>query len=211
VVKNGNAGVSLLRRAERAASVEMTKLLGSGAMVELSDAALLTGGFCVVRNVIDAERLQKLIRAAETTAADEGRGGVRNLLDVPEFRAFAESEQVRELVNAALGEGAFAVRGILFDKDGASGGGWEMAWQEHLDVVKQGAEAWREWRAAVKADVASLFGHLKDFDLSYGSLREANLKGFDLNGCNLTGCDLSHADLKRASLRGARLAKANLS
>ncbi len=85
-----------------------------------------------------------------------------------------------------------------------------MGWQEHLDVLKQGAEAWREWRAAVKADVASLFGHLKDFDLSYASLPGADLRGFDLSGCNLTGSNLSGARLKGANLSGALLVRSVL-
>jgi len=71
-----------------------------------------------------------------------------------------------------------------------------MADDTHLAVLKQGVDAWNEWRAA-HAD--------KRPDLSNASLR-----GLDLAKADLPGADLRKTDLRGAILSGAVLIGANL-
>lgn len=61
-----------------------------------------------------------------------------------------------------------------------------MANPEHLSILKQGVEAWNEWR--------SQFTNIK-VDLS-----ECNLSGMNLKGANLSEINLSKADLSEAKL-----------
>ncbi len=87
-----------------------------------------------------------------------------------------------------------------------------MANPEHLAILKQGPEAWNEWRAKSK-DVTP---DLRRADLEAKNLREANLHEADLfeanlSGANLGGADLSGAKLSRANLSGAKLNGADLS
>jgi hypothetical protein len=104
-----------------------------------------------------------------------------------------------------------------------------MANEEHLTRLKQGVEAWNQWRAANR-DMRPSFGgaalpgtNLSHADLSHADLRGANLSRADLTEANLhkadsTGAyfrranlsraDLSHADLTQANLDGADLTEA---
>lgn len=70
-----------------------------------------------------------------------------------------------------------------------------MANQEHLDILRQGVEAWNQWRKE-HTDIPDL--------------RAANLSGTDLRGANLNGADLTDADLSNANLREANLSRADL-
>jgi uncharacterized protein YjbI with pentapeptide repeats len=67
--------------------------------------------------------------------------------------------------------------------------GYSMANQEHLDILNQGGEMWKQWRER-HADIQP--------DLSGANLSGANLTGADLSGANLTGADLSGAHLREA-------------
>jgi|SRR6266568_823145 len=107
----------------------------------------------------------------------------------------------------------------------------EMANQEHLDILKQGVDAWNAWREQhpeVLPDfsVADLSkANLREVNFYgsylYGSyfyvanLRNANLRGAYLSGAklnwaNLSGADLSWANLSQADLRGTTLVKTDL-
>ena len=82
-----------------------------------------------------------------------------------------------------------------------------MADQQHLDLLKQGIEAWNQWRekhAHIQADLSR--ANLSHADLHCADLRRANLSGADLRRANLKG-----ARLNEANLRGARLNEADLS
>ncbi len=61
-----------------------------------------------------------------------------------------------------------------------------MANEEHLKILKQGVEAWNEWR------------------------KKNPRRTPDLTGANLTGANLIEANLNRADLTGANLYKADL-
>jgi hypothetical protein len=97
-----------------------------------------------------------------------------------------------------------------------------MANSEHLAKLKEGVEAWNDWRKANTEIVPDL----SDADLSDANLRWAHLKGARLNSAtligasligatltraNLTAANLGGADLRAATLAGANLRAANLS
>jgi uncharacterized protein YjbI with pentapeptide repeats len=87
---------------------------------------------------------------------------------------------------------------------------------EHLAKLKEGVNAWNDWRNE-NPDVAI---DLTGADLSKASLTRANLAGADLHWANLTEATLEGADLRlanlvlahleNADLRGADFGKANL-
>ena len=81
-----------------------------------------------------------------------------------------------------------------------------MANQEHLDILKQGAQVWNKWireHPGVRAD-------LSEADLRGAQLRGAHLGGADLSGADLRVADLGGADLSGADLRVAYLSEAYL-
>ncbi len=71
-----------------------------------------------------------------------------------------------------------------------------MANEEHLKILKQGVEAWNEWRE-------------KNPQIT-PDLSKANLIMADLSGADLSGADLCEADLNKAVLHAADLYKADL-
>jgi TIR domain/Pentapeptide repeats (8 copies) len=81
-----------------------------------------------------------------------------------------------------------------------------MANPEHLAKIKEGVDAWNNWRRAN----AEIIPDLRGANLGSAQLRTANLRAADLNGANLLLADLSGADLTRAQMREAVLLKANL-
>lgn len=92
-----------------------------------------------------------------------------------------------------------------------------MAIPQHLDVIKQGVQAWNNWRIANPGDEPDLAGaRLNSADLREANLRETDLRWADLSGANLSGANLNRADLRRANLSRtifhlAKLSEANLS
>ena len=87
-----------------------------------------------------------------------------------------------------------------------------MANQEHLDILKQGVEAWNQWRKEHPEIWPDLEGaNLSGADLTNAYLTNTYLEGANLSGADLTNADLTNADLSRANLSGADLSGANLS
>jgi uncharacterized protein YjbI with pentapeptide repeats len=102
-----------------------------------------------------------------------------------------------------------------------------MANRTHVALLKEGVEAWNQWRREnpktcpnlFRADLtrASLSGadlrrtNLGRACLRYADLRGAQMVGADLHGADLRGAELIRADLRRADLHGADLFGANLS
>lgn len=89
-------------------------------------------GFVIVPDAVDPAVVDALLAATAPVTA--GRGGVRHLLrDVPAVRELARSAPVRAVAEAALGPGAFAVRGILFDK--TPDANWKVVWHQDLTIA----------------------------------------------------------------------------
>jgi TIR domain/Pentapeptide repeats (8 copies) len=76
-----------------------------------------------------------------------------------------------------------------------------MANPEHLAILRQGVEAWNEWRSA-KPDVRP--------DLYEADLRQADLSKADLHETLLGRANLEEVNLTTANLRGAYLGEASL-
>lgn len=95
-----------------------------------------------------------------------------------------------------------------------------MAFEEHLRIIKQGVEAWNQWRKDDStipnlcwSDLrgADLHGaDLHDVDLKNSKLIGADLHGADLRGSILSDAYLSRADLRWAKMNGAYLTEADL-
>lgn len=85
-----------------------------------------------------------------------------------------------------------------------------MANPEHVEILKQGAEVWNEWREEnpeVKPDLSE--ENFSDANFS-ADLTGANFMRANLTGANLTEAILARAILMRAILKGANLTGANL-
>jgi hypothetical protein len=87
--------------------------------------------------------------------------------------------------------------------------------REHLDLLRQGAATWNEWRRRQRelgeaGERPNLKGFnlrgkvLSDYDLRDADIQEAVLRGATVRG-NLRGALLLRADLRGANLRGAWL------
>jgi hypothetical protein len=86
-----------------------------------------------------------------------------------------------------------------------------MAENDHVLLLRHGAEAWNAWREAnpsLHPDLRE--ANLNGTDLSGAMLRDADLEKAALSRANLTGANLSGADLGGAYLSGAALGEANL-
>ena len=87
---------------------------------------------------------------------------------------------------------------------------------EHLQILKQGAAAWNQWREQNPEIHPYLRGanltkaKLTRVNLSDANLHEANLSAANLHGGNLTLANLRKADLHKADLGGANLTGADL-
>ena len=81
-----------------------------------------------------------------------------------------------------------------------------MANQKHADMIKQGVEAWNQWREQHQGISPDLSGaDLNDIDL-----RGANLIFANLRGANLSGTDLREAKLSGTNLLGTDLSRVDL-
>ena len=86
-----------------------------------------------------------------------------------------------------------------------------MASEEHLKILKQGVEAWNEWREKnlqITPDLskANLYkANLYEADLSEAHLCQANLYAADLSKANLSAADLTEVNLSKANLYKAKL------
>ena len=86
-----------------------------------------------------------------------------------------------------------------------------MANPEHVEVVRQGAEAVRQWRNAypnMQVDLSE--ADFRKADMTGMNLRRANLRRSNLEGAELGWAILSGADLEQANLKQAKLNRADL-
>jgi hypothetical protein len=96
-----------------------------------------------------------------------------------------------------------------------------MASPEHLEILRQGVEAWNKWRIdhpLINPDFSGSDLHGENFDginfvganLSDAALHQATFGGGDLGWANLSGANLREADLGGANLSWADLTGVDL-
>jgi Phytanoyl-CoA dioxygenase (PhyH) len=98
-------------------------------------------GYVVVPGALEAEAVSALLAALDPAQGAYGARrregdvyGIRNLLSaVPEVRQLAERSPIRAWVEPVLGPGAFAVRGLLFDKPAHAN--WTVPWHQDLTIA----------------------------------------------------------------------------
>ncbi len=123
--------------------------MSSRKIMSMSDLKSMTSqidavGFAVQEGVLTESEIAGLIDAIERQQTGENllRNGkvfaVRNLLDLPEISKLAESSTVRQLAEEVLGEKAFAVRGILFDKIPEAN--WKVPWHQDVTIAVRARE-----------------------------------------------------------------------
>jgi Phytanoyl-CoA dioxygenase (PhyH) len=141
-------------------------------------------GFALVEGVFEektVERLREFVEAEATTST--GKGGVRNLLELPQMRVLAECAVLRDLIVPVIGTDAKVVRGILFDK--TSDANWKVPLHQDVTIaVSQRVESdgYGPWStkagvlhvqppAAVLEKMISVRIHLDDCPEENGALR----------------------------------------
>ena len=89
-----------------------------------------------------------------------------------------------------------------------------MANQQHLDILRQGVDAWNRWREEhpeIQPDLSDVnLTQLSNANLSHANLSHANLcrtmlAFTDLSGANLSGADVLETILLRANFNGTNL------
>ncbi len=144
-------------------------------------------GFLLCRGAVSGAVVADLVRTiAETPPSSDARrslAGRRNLLQVDAVRRLAAGRAVRELVQPVLGGGAFAVRGIFFDKTAEAN--WRLRWHQDKAIpVKERHEVPGFGPWSVKAGVAHAYPpvevlagmltarlHLDPCDIAEGALQ----------------------------------------
>jgi ectoine hydroxylase-related dioxygenase (phytanoyl-CoA dioxygenase family) len=113
-------------------------------------------GFAIVDPALEPAAVDLMVR--ELGELDEsllrsGRGGSRNILQrAPAVLRILSHPVLSSIVRSALGPGAFAVKGILFDKH--PGANWKVPWHQDLTVAVQqqaDVEGYGPW--SIKAGV----------------------------------------------------------
>jgi ectoine hydroxylase-related dioxygenase (phytanoyl-CoA dioxygenase family) len=154
-------------------------------------SALDRDGFAVVADVVGPAVVEGLIAALDAKGPSPAvleRGGrtyaMRDVLrEVPEACALARSAGLRDLVRRVLGPGAFAVRGLLFDKTPEAN--WPVPWHQDLTIAvkaRTDAPGYGPWTVKggvphVRPPIEVLRGmltlrvHLDDCDATRGPLR----------------------------------------
>jgi uncharacterized protein YjbI with pentapeptide repeats len=81
-----------------------------------------------------------------------------------------------------------------------------MAGQEHLAILRRGADHWNKWRTSdpqIRPNLDDI--SLEDVDLSGFDLSHASMRCVTFRNVKFGNCDLSEADLREAVLSGADL------
>src|SRR3954451_2694632 len=104
----------------------------------------------------------------------------------------------------------------LMSKRSAQHAERRMAVEDHVARLRQGVEAWNQWRRSNPRSRPALVGarlrgaDLREVDLGNANLFEADLRHANLFGANLRGATLLWADLRGADLREADLSDTTL-
>jgi Phytanoyl-CoA dioxygenase (PhyH) len=147
-------------------------------------------GYSIAEGVISDDEVESLRTAVSRIPIGEevrrkgGVYGVRNLLEIcPAVEELARQAKIRQFVTPVLGEGAFAVRAIYFDK--VPGANWSLFWHQDnvISVVARvqvaGYLGWSNkagvWQvqppAHILANMLAVRVHLDDCGPENGPLR----------------------------------------
>ena len=142
-------------------------------------------GFAVVPEVISATTSDNLIDAIETALIENGGNhAMRNLeKNVPAVGELAESQSILCLAQSVLGENAFLVRSLFFDK--TPDANWKVAWHQditiavHAKIEVPGFTAWSmkdgvmhvQPPASVLERMLTIRVHLDQCDMENGPLQ----------------------------------------
>jgi hypothetical protein len=108
---------------------------------ESLNEVVLRDGFALVPDVVDCATVDALVEAISQAGPldavlrrEADVYGMRDLLRaIPEVRRLAGSPGLIDLVESVLGPGAFAVRGLLFDKTTVAN--WSVPWHQDLTIA----------------------------------------------------------------------------
>ncbi len=148
-------------------------------------------GYAIAADVVRPEVVDDLCRALDAIADNPGTlkregalYGMRDALrSVPEVRELARSPELLDLVRPILGDAAFAVRALLFDKTPEAN--WGVPWHQDLTIAvreRHDAPGFGPWTVkagithvrppvAVLQRMVTLRVHLDDCDESQGPLQ----------------------------------------
>ncbi len=150
------------------------------------ETAFQQDGYVITPDAVAPGDVDALLEAIGPMAAarESARGGVRHLLrDAPAVQALARHATVRAIAEAAVGPGAIAVRGILFDKTPSAN--WKVIWHQDLTIATQargdvdGFGPWSEKEgiphvqppAALLREMVAVRVHLDDCTIENGPVR----------------------------------------
>jgi hypothetical protein len=143
---DSHAKGKIIQRCFDRSSTDVFTALSTLGFVDMFSAKAISNqigseGYATQEGVLSEHEVEELIHAIEQRQDGEGlqrRGrifAVRNLLDLAEIRRLADSTPVRDLVRAILGDEAFPVRGILFDKIPEAN--WKVPWHQDVTIAVQ--------------------------------------------------------------------------
>lgn len=100
-------------------------------------------GVAIIDAILAPDEVAEWIELTRNCSLNAGAGtldrsgevyGMRDLLwRIPETRRLAQSAKLLEIVEAILGPGAFAVRGLFFDKTLSTN--WNLPWHQDLTIA----------------------------------------------------------------------------
>src|SRR6266511_2556690 len=98
-------------------------------------------GFALVENALSREELKPARDALDAAGSAKGHAGRRNVTDeIPALRELACSPRLHAIAREVLGEDAFIVRVLLFDK--TPGANWAVGWhQDSAIAVREKVDA----------------------------------------------------------------------
>jgi hypothetical protein len=99
----------------------------------LDEIAFDREGFAIIPHAFSPATVNALIAALPPAFDREGRGGLRNLFEIPAIAELARASTVRDAARAILGPDCFAVRALLFDKTPTAN--WKVAWHQDLTIA----------------------------------------------------------------------------
>jgi ectoine hydroxylase-related dioxygenase (phytanoyl-CoA dioxygenase family) len=141
-------------------------------------------GYAIVNTVLSLDDVDQYIGILNGCNSNGGRrGGIRNLLEIDAMRELAQSPPVLALIHPVLGQEAFPVRGILFDKQ--DGTNWKVPWHQDVTIAVKNrieADGYGPWSikdgvlhvqppSAILEKMVSVRLHLDDCPLANGALR----------------------------------------